>query len=261
MVYIILFYLLIFIIGLCIGSFLNVCIYRIPREESIIFPSSHCTNCNNRLVWKDLIPIASYLLLKGECRYCKEKISPRYAIIELITAISYVLVFIKYGFSLYSFKYLILISLLIVISLIDIDTMSIYLKTTVFGVVSGVVLLAMEGISNGYGVHNYLYYFLGGIIPAIIITLIILMTRGMGWGDVEIFFICGLFLGVKLSMVMTFLSFIIGAIISLCLLYSKKKTRKDPIPFGPFIALGAFFAILMGDAIVNLYMSLYINLI
>ncbi len=261
MFYVILMYVLIFIVGLCIGSFLNVCIYRIPREEGIVLPPSHCTNCNNRLIWKDLIPIASYLFLKGQCRYCKEKISSRYAIMELITGISYVLVFIKYGFSLYSLKYLILISLLIVISLIDIDTMNIYFKTTVFGVLCGVIILAIEGINSGYGVYNYLYYFLGGIIPAIIITLIILITRGMGWGDVEIFFICGLFLGVKLSIVMMFLSFVIGAIISLFLLCTKRKTRKDPIPFGPFIALGAFFAILMGDAIINIYMSFYVNLI
>ncbi|WP_343765891.1 prepilin peptidase [Clostridium malenominatum] len=251
----------VFIIGICIGSFLNVCIYRIPREESIAYPPSHCTSCGHRLGVKDLVPIFSYLFLKKRCRYCSDEISSRYALIELAVGIIFLLISLKYGFSLETLKYTTLMSIMFVIALIDLETMEVYFKITFFGAVCGVIFLVIEGVTKGYSLNNYLYYLLGAVFPALIITVIILLTKGMGWGDVEIIFVSGLFLGFKLSFLMIFISFIIGAVISIFLLWSKRKGRKDPIPFGPFIALGTFFAILMGDSIINLYISHYINMI
>lgn len=121
------------IFGLLIGSFLNVCIYRIPREESIAFPPSHCTNCNSEIKRYDLIPVISYIFLKGRCRNCKAKISIRYPLIELITSLLFLAVYIKFGLSFELIKYLFFIPLMIVICMIDLDTFEVYFKNTLLG--------------------------------------------------------------------------------------------------------------------------------
>lgn len=253
--YLVIYYVFSFIMGSIIGSFLNVCIYRIPREESLVYPSSHCPKCNNRLKWRDLIPIISYMFLKGRCRYCKEQIGIRYPLIEFFTGTMYLIMAVKYGVSLNYLKYVTLLSLLIVISFIDLETMNVYFSTTVTSVIFGVIFLITQGILEKYILTDYIYYILGAIAPAGIISIIILLTRGMGWGDVEICFISGLFLGLKRSLLMLLLSFIIGAIISLGLIWSEKKSRKDPIPFGPFIASGTLCALIFGDNILLWYLS------
>lgn len=254
--YLLVYYIFSFIIGSIIGSFLNVCIYRIPRDESIAYPPSHCPKCNNRLKWMDLIPIISYIFLKGRCRYCKEKISIRYSLIEFFTGIIFLLLSIKYGVSLNYLKYATLFSVLIVISFIDMETMNVYFGTTLTGAIFGLVFLITQGILENYILKDYMYYILGAIAPAGVIALIILLTGGMGWGDVEICFISGLFLGLKLSVLMLLASFIIGALISLILIWSKKKTRKDYISFGPFVALGTLFAVTCGNEILLWYLNL-----
>lgn len=132
---------LILIIGLCIGSFLNVCIYRIPREESIAFPPSHCTSCGYELKAVDLIPIISYLFLKGKCRKCGEKISIKYPLVELLNGVLYLLIFLKFGLSLSFVFYSLLTSLLIVISYIDLDSKYIYSSTTILGVVLAAIYI------------------------------------------------------------------------------------------------------------------------
>ncbi|WP_034870112.1 prepilin peptidase [Clostridium lundense] len=253
--YLVIYYVFSFIMGSIIGSFLNVCIYRIPREESLAYPSSHCPKCNNKLKWRDLIPIISYMFLKGKCRYCKEKIGVRYPLIELFTGIVYLIVAIEYGVSLNYLKYVTLLSILIVISFIDMQTMDVYFSITVTGVIFGLIFLVTQGILQNYILKDYIYYILGGIVPAGIISLIILLTGGMGWGDVEICFISGIFLGLKRSLLMFLLSFIIGTVISLGLILCEKKTRKDPIPFGPFIALGTLCTLIFGDNILLWYLS------
>lgn len=244
-------YLIIFILGTIIGSFLNVCIYRIPKNQSIAYPPSHCTSCKSNLKWYDLIPILSYVLLKGRCRYCREKVSARYLIIEFLTGILYVLVYIRYGVTLDTIKYIIMISILIVIGMIDLDTTNVYFKTTFTGFVLAIVFLALYAYM-GLPIISYIY---GGIIGGGTLALIILITKGgMGWGDVEICFVCGLFLGVKPTLLMLFLSFVIGSVIGLALIASKKKTRKDYIPFGPFIVLASIITILWGQGVITWYL-------
>jgi leader peptidase (prepilin peptidase)/N-methyltransferase len=238
------------ILGFIIGSFLNVCIYRIPREESIAYPPSHCTNCNNKIKWYDLIPIFSYIfLLKGRCRHCGEKISVRYPIIEFITGILYLFIFIKYGFTIETIKYISFVTILIVVGMIDLDTTDVYFSTTVMGSILAILFLFIIGYSH----QDFKQYIFGGVLGAGIISLIILLTKGMGWGDAEICFYSGLFLGFKLTLVMLFFSFIFGSIISLILIASKKKSRKDYIPFGPFIAIAAIFTVFFGDKILMWY--------
>lgn len=245
-------YLIIFILGTIIGSFLNVCIYRIPEEKSISYPPSHCTSCGNNLKPLDLIPILSYVFLKGKCRYCGEKISIRYPIIEFLTGILYLLIYIKYSLTLYTIKYIIIVSILIVIGMIDLDTTDVYFKTTLTGFIAAIVFLALRAYM-GLPVVDYIY---GGIIGGLSLSIIILITKGgMGWGDAEICLVCGLALGVKLTLLMLFLSFVLGSIIGLTLIALKKKTRKDYIPFGPFIVLASIITILWGQGIVRWYLG------
>lgn len=244
-------YLIIFVLGIIIGSFLNVCIYRIPKEESIAYPPSRCTSCGNNLRPYDLIPILSYMFLRGRCRYCGSKVSVRYPVIEFITGFLYLITFIKYGITLNLIKYMILISILIVIGMIDLDTTDVYFSTTITGIILSGIFLSIY-IYRGMPISSYIY---GGIIGGGTLTLIILITKGgMGWGDVEICSVCGLFLGFKLTLVMLSLSFVIGSIISLALIALKKKTRKDYIAFGPFIALASILTIFIGEKIAYLYL-------
>jgi leader peptidase (prepilin peptidase)/N-methyltransferase len=247
-------YFIIFIFGLLIGSFLNVCIYRIPRNESISYPPSHCTSCGKRIKWYDLIPVISYIFLKGRCRNCKEKISIRYPVIELTGGIIFLLLFIKYGLSFEFVKFAVMASILIVIALIDFDTEDVYLKTTLSGIISGLIFAILGNYLNVTG--NFLNYIYGGAVSGGLIAVIILLTHGMGWGDVEICTMCGLFLGFKMSLVMLFFAFVIGGVTGVLLILTHKKKRRDCIPFGPFIALAAVLTALYGGNILLWYMSL-----
>ena len=242
-------YLLSLILGLVIGSFLNVCIYRIPREESIVFPPSHCTKCDHNIKVYDLIPVFSYLLLKGKCRYCEEKISLEYPVVELLTGIIFLLIYIKFGLSFELLKFFLLSCWVIVIGIIDLETTDIYSRTTLSGVILG-VLFIIDGYFLGYGILDYI---LGGMLGAGVIALIVLLTNGMGWGDVEVFLLCGLYIGLKLTILTLFLSFILGGLIGVLLIILKIKTRKDYIPFAPFISLAIIITLLVGDYILKFY--------
>lgn len=241
--------------GLIIGSFLNVCIFRIPKGESISYPPSHCTSCGYNLKTKDLVPVFSYLFLKGRCRSCKEKISIRYPIIELINALSYVLIYMKFGLSIKSIFFCLLASLLIVISMIDFDIKEVYTATTLFGLILGVIYLV---VSYFYSDINYTDSILGGVVGFLIIFLIVKLTRGMGEGDYEIAGVCGLFLGVKGILVGLFIGIILGAVYGSVLLARKYKTGKDEMAFGPFIALGSFISLIYGEKILEFYINFFI---
>jgi leader peptidase (prepilin peptidase)/N-methyltransferase len=247
------YFVVIFIFGIIIGSFLNVCIYRIPREESIAYPPSHCTSCNNVIKWYDLIPIFSYIFLKGKCRHCREKVSIRYPLIELATGVLFVIICMKYGLSLGFVKFAIFISILIVIGMIDYDTTDVYFVTTLAGIITAIVFLGIY-MYNGIPIKSFIY---GGLLGGGVLALISIITKGgMGLGDAEICLMCGLFLGLKLTIVMLFLSFIIGSLIGLLLIVTGKKSRKDYIPFGPYIAISAVICIIFGEIIFSQYMLL-----
>lgn len=244
------FILYIFIVGTVLGSFFNVCIYRIPKGESIVKPPSHCGMCNTRLKPLDLIPVFSYIFLKGRCRHCGKKYSARYAVVELMTGIIFASLYIKYGITFELIKYCVLASFLIVIGLIDYDTTDVYFKTTISGIISGVIFIFI-GYYFGKTIMDYLY---GALLGGGIIAVVILLTKGMGWGDVEICVLGGIFLGLKLTAVMLFFSFIFGSIAGITLIALKKKSRKDYIPFGPYIAIAAIFAVFFGESIIKWYL-------
>lgn len=243
----------IFLIAVCLGSFLNVCIYRIPKGESIAYPPSHCGSCGAHLKPLDLIPIISYIFLKGKCRYCGEKISIRYPLIELITGLFITAVYIEYGLTIVFIKYSILILFLMVIGMIDLDTTDVYFKTTLPGIIIGTAFLIYTYFS-GQGAVPYIS---GALLGGGIIALIILITRGMGWGDMEIALMCGLFLGFKLTVFMMFASFVLGGSIAALLIIFKLKSRKDYIPFGPFLALGAVISIFFGEKVIEWYLLMF----
>ena len=248
----------IFILGLLIGSFLNVCIYRIPRGESIAYPPSHCTTCGNNIVAYDLIPVISWIFLRGKCRSCGEKISARYALVELTTAMLFLLTYFQYGLSISLLRYLILIPFLVVIAMIDYDTMEVYTTTTWIAMGAGIVLLAV----NFYLGQPLVTYIYGGLLGAGTISFIILMSKlilgqeGMGWGDAEICGLCGVFLGFKLTLMMMFFSFIIGGVVGVYLLWFKKKNGRSEMPFGPSIIMAALLTIIWGDKILNWYLGI-----
>ncbi len=250
--------LLILIYGLLIGSFLNVCIYRIPREESIAFPASHCPNCNTKLKCHDNIPVISYLSLKGKCRYCSEKISSQYPMVESLNGIIYLMLLWHFSFSLDFIFYALISSVLIVISFIDLKEM----------IIPDSLIVAILILSL---IHKALNYFIYGISPDIInsllgmviagglfLSIVILSRGGMGGGDVTLIASLGFVIGVKYILLTIFLSFLVGSIISIGLLGFKIKTRKDPIPFGPFIIISFFIVLLFGDIIIDIYMRLFI---
>lgn len=213
-------YIFIFLLGLVIGSFLNVCIYRIPREESILYPPSHCGSCNHKLGSLDLFPVFSYILLKGKCRYCKDKISIRYPSIEILNAIVYLLIYFKFGVAIITLKYCILASLLIVIATIDYDTQLVYTALTICGGVIGIIFVIIQSIIYK---DNSLDLILGGLIGFGIIGLIVVLTKGMGEGDIEIAAVCGLFLGIKGILLGLFLAIVIGGMAGIIILTLKLK--------------------------------------
>lgn len=240
------------IIGLCIGSFLNVCIYRLPKNESISFPPSHCQNCGYRLKVKDLVPVFSYMFLKGKCRNCGEKISIQYPIIELTNALLYVCVYLRYGLTIETIKYSIFVSLLLVIGMIDFKTTLVCMETTIFGIVVSVIFMGYSWYSTkAFPLDNVL----GGVIGFLIIWLIVKLTAGMGEGDIDIALVCGLFLGKKGIAITLFFGVILGGIAGAIFLIGRKKGKKDEMAFGPYLAMGAFIALMWGEKIFNWYIS------
>lgn len=245
----------IIILGLVIGSFLNVCIYRIPMEESIAFPPSHCTGCSTNLRALDLFPVFSYIFLGGKCRYCGDKISIRYPLIESLNGILYLLVYLKFGLTLIALKYCILASLLIVIGMIDYDTQFVFTNTTIFGGIIAGVFIIIQAVYYKSGSIDFI---LGGLIGFGIIGAIVFLTKGMGEGDIEIAAVCGLFLGVKGILLGLFLGIIMGGLAGIVILALKLKDAKDRMAFGPFIAIGSLVSMLWGVKILKFYWNILI---
>lgn len=241
---------IVFIFGVVIGSFLNVCIYRIPSGKSIAYPPSSCGSCNHRLKAKDLFPIVSYFLLRGRCRYCHQKISNRYWLVELLTGVLLTILYIKYSFSFEFIKYAILLFFLIVIALIDYDTTDVYSLVTYIGIAIALIISIFGKIFYEESISNYL---IGMAIGFLVIGAIYLFLGGMGAGDIEIAMLCGGFLGWKLEIAFLLISFIIGGIVGVILILTKRKKKTDYIAFGPSLAMGAYFTILLSNFLIRRY--------
>ncbi|EAX47870.1 peptidase A24A domain protein [Thermosinus carboxydivorans Nor1] len=242
------FTLFIFILGLIIGSFLNVCIYRLPLGASIVTPPSHCFACGTRLKFWDLIPVISYIALRGRCRYCGAAFSLRYLLVELLTAFLFTWCFQVTGLGPELIKALIFISFLIVVAFIDYDHQLILDKVLIWLGGAGVF------INLGLGFTGLTDMIAGSLLGGGLLLVIAIASRGgMGGGDIKFAACLGLWLGWKLTLLALFLSFLLGGVGGIVLLTLKRKGRKDFIPFGPFLALGAFFAGLYGWQILRWY--------
>lgn len=244
--------LMLFVFGTAIGSFLNVVIYRMPRRESVVFPASHCPRCRHKLAWYDLIPVFSYLLLSGRCRYCKEPISAYYPIVEFLTGLLFVLIYYFFPvLDLVSLVYFLLIgSVLIIIFFTDLQ----------YGIIPfQVVLVGCAGVLAYLFYTFSLYAFIthllsaAGAFFAFLFLFLVTRGRGMGFGDVVLVTLMGFFLGFPNIAFALYIAFLTGAITSLILiLIGSKHMRHDTIPFGPFLVSGTFISLFFGANILQL---------
>lgn len=259
-------YAIIFIFGLAMGSFLNVCIYRIPAGKSIVTIPSSCMSCGKRLTVLDLVPVFSYAFLRGRCRYCGVSISPRYPLIELLTAIVYTALFMKYGFTIPFAAFVFLMTLLIIIFFIDIDHRIIPDELVIAGIVGGAALLVysfFNPMPEIFGDDKWWTpvagFFSGSgflLIVALLGLFIYKTDEAMGMGDVKLMAPIGLFLGWRLCLEALFIAVVLAGFISVMLILIRKKKSKDTIPFGPFIVTGTFITIMWGWDIFNWYTGL-----
>ncbi|MFF2755058.1 prepilin peptidase [Psychrobacillus sp. NPDC058041] len=248
----ILYTLLFFIYGLIFGSFFNVVGLRVPKGESIVKPPSHCTVCERNLTILDLVPVFSFLILRGKCRGCGTKIHWMYPVMELTTGVLFALAFVELGFSKELIVATLFISLLVIITISDIAYMLIPDKILLFFVIP---LIAMRFLSPLTPWWNSI---LGAIIGFGLLFLIAVLSKGgMGGGDIKLFFVIGIVLGVTQTVVTLFLASFIGAIVGVIILKKAKKGRKTPIPFGPSIAAAAIISYFFGNTIVDWYVNLF----
>lgn len=260
----IIYYVLTFILGLLIGSFLNVCIYRIPKGESIVMPSSHCTGCGTGLKPLDLVPVFSYLFLRGKCRHCGAKISIRYPLIELLTAVVYISLFHKYGPNVDFIAAAYLMSILIAVFFIDLEHYIIPDGLVIAGLIGGVPLI-IYNLFYSVSIYNDRDWWnpvLGAVTSsgfllavALIGFVIYKSEEALGMGDVKIFVAIGIFLGWKMAIFALFTSVVISGITSVILMILKIKGRKDTIPLGPFIVIGTYITFMWGWDLFNLWYS------
>ena len=242
-------YIIIFIFGITIGSFLNVCIYRIPLGESIVTAPSHCMPRGRTLKWYDMVPVFSWLVLGGKCRNCKSKISVQYPIIEGVNGILYVMICAVNGLEWSSVIYCFMASALLVLSIIDWRTYEIPFGINVFLFVLGI---AMTILDRG----NLVEHLIGMICVSGLLGILYLLTggRAIGGGDIKLMFACGLILGWKLILLAFFLGCIIGSVVHIIRMSVKKAGRM--LAMGPYLSAGILLAALWGNAWINWYLSL-----
>ncbi|MFZ3063426.1 MAG: prepilin peptidase [Actinomycetota bacterium] len=260
-----------FVLGLSVGSFLNVVIYRLPRKESLITPPSSCPNCHIPIKWYDNIPVVSFIILRGRCRNCGQRISLRYPIVELFTGILFVFVFLKvvgvpsstfdgppppsigYQEIIRLIAYLFFVSILVAIAYIDAEHQVIPNRIVYpsFVIGSALIIIADPG--------NFLFYLAGFAVGGGLLFLISLFKEGgMGGGDVKLAALMGIFLGLQVLLAL-FIGFLVGAIVGITLALFKKRSIKEPIAFGPFLALGGLITLFYGTPIINLYLRLILS--
>jgi len=241
--------------GALIGSFLNVCIIRLPKEESIVWPGSHCPQCKKPIKFYDNIPLISYIFLRGKCRHCHRPISFQYPLVEGITAIGSLVLFTKFGPSLSYLVYFLLVSALIAITVIDLYHQIIPDVISLPGIAVG--LLASLIIPQITFSNSLVGILLGGGSLFLVATLYqwLFKREGMGGGDVKLLAMIGAFLGWKAVILTILLGSLIGSITGIIIILLKGKDFKYAIPFGPFLSLGAVIALFYQDEIISWYMQ------
>jgi leader peptidase (prepilin peptidase)/N-methyltransferase len=247
------------LVGLCIGSFLNVVIARLPSGRSVAYPGSACPHCGAAIAWYDNLPVLSYLLLRARCRACRRAISWRYPMVEITCAGLFAAAYLRFGPSLQLAAALVLLSALVAITGIDFDHQIIPDVLSLPGIALGLLLsLGPGGIGLGDSVLGVLVG--SGVFIVIIVgSSLVLGQPGMGGGDAKLGAMLGAFLGWKLALLSALLSVLIGGPLAAVLLATGHKGRKDPVPFGPFLALGGALSLFWGDALLAWYFEQFLG--
>ena len=240
----------VFIYGILIGSFLNVCIYRIPRHENIVTTPSHCMSCGYGLKWYDLVPVFSWLCLRGKCRKCKAPISKQYPIIEATNGVLWVVVIAVCGLTVEGVLYCLLTSALLVLSVIDFRTFEIPVGINNFIAVLGIIRLATD-------ITNWFIYLLGAVLVSGIFYLAYKITRGrgMGGGDIKLMAAAGLLLGAPKIFLAMLLGCTFGSVIHIIRMRVSGEDHK--LALGPYLAAGIFLSAVAGDPVITWYFGLF----
>ena len=245
----------VFVFGTIIGSFLTVCIYRLPREQSIVAPRSACPECGRNIRWYDNVPVLSFILLGGRCRNCRSSIPYRYPIVELVNGVGYVAILWGFGWGWPALAYGIFFSALLIIAWIDWDYLiipdAITLPGIIFGVLSSLWILPVGFVNSLLGVIVG-----GGVLLAMAwISPFLFGKEGLGGGDIKLLAMVGAFLGWQLALATLMIASILGALVGLGLMAVGAMKRGQYMPFGPYLALGAVISLLFGPEIMAWYLG------
>ena len=244
------------LIGMVVGSFLNVCICRMPKNESVVTPPSHCPQCSYQIRWYDNIPVLSYLFLRGRCRGCGVRISLQYPLVELINGVLTLLLYLRFGPTVAFAVLFLFCSSLVVITFIDIEHQIIPDEISLSGIVIGFILSFF--IKGHSWTNSLLGILLGGGSLLLVAYGYQLLTGkdGMGGGDIKLLAMMGAFLGWKAIPFIIFASSLVGSIVGVSIMLLQKKDSKLAIPFGPYLAFGAILYIFYGRPLISWYMGL-----
>ena len=256
-------YIMASVVGLCVGSFLNVVIYRLPNKMSLAFPPSHCTSCDYTLKWYDNIPVLSYIMLGGKCRGCKSRISPRYMLVEIFNALLWVLSVLMFWeievkAIIYTCMAAVVSSVLICIFFIDLEHMLIFNRFTFTVAVCGLVAAGLNTIRW----YDHLIGAAAGAIVFLAIyfgSILIIKREGLGFGDVKLAAAAGLLLGWQKFLLAMLIASVVGSIVLLVLRAVRKDEQGREYPFAPFIVAGMLFALFFGDPVINWYLGLILG--
>lgn len=248
MLWTILLFTTIFLFGIVIGSFVNVCIYRIPKKEDIVRVRSHCMNCGYQLKWYDLVPLFSYLALRGRCRKCSEKLSVQYPIVEAANGILYVIIVLVNGVNVESLLYCLLASALVALSVIDFRTYEIPVGINLFILTIGLIRVVTD-------LSGWLLYLIGFFSVSVFLMILYYATkgRGIGGGDVKLMAVCGLVLGWKLIVLAFFIGCVLGAVIHVVRM--RVSGESHVLAMGPYLSMGVFLSMLWGNTIIEWYLQ------
>jgi len=259
----------IFAFGTVVGSFLNVCIWRMPRDESLIKPGSHCPKCNTHIAWYDNIPILSYIFLRAKCRHCSTPISIRYPLVEALTGALFVCLYLKFSLTIALAVYCALVASFIVVTFVDLDHYIIPNEITFGGIGIGLVLCFIARYMPGdrFIVTKPLEAIGGGVIFAGVIYLLdqfshlAFKKRGMGGGDVKLAAVIGLFVGYKLILPVILVASVVGSIVGILVVAIRHRQEDDPshyIPFGPYLVLGTIIVLFFGENMLDFWRNMVI---
>ncbi|MGD9875002.1 MAG: A24 family peptidase [Kiritimatiellia bacterium] len=250
--------------GACVGSYLNVCIYRIPREESTIKPRSHCPHCGKLIAWYDNIPLLSWMALRAKCRNCKGKISSRYILVEALVAVLFFLVWMQYGLSPKTPVYWLMMGGLVLGTFVDFEHMIIPDRVSLGGLAAGLILSPL--IPSLHGKSFWLDALMasaigaalgGGLLYGVgVLGKMAFKKDAMGLGDVKLLAGLGAFLGWRAVLFIIMVSSFIGAFVGMGFIIAKKHEWQSRIPYGPYIALAAMIWILWGPQMWNWYLTM-----